>query len=426
MAQRLGFGVWVSDSGSIPEPFRNELERSGIPFEEGGHSLERIRTADIVIKSPGIPDEVPVVQAIRELGIELISEIEWGFRFASGRHIGITGTNGKTTTSMWIHHVLHTAGLPYCLGGNIGYSYARQVAVGGCQNFVLEVSSFQLDGVRDFRPDIAVLTSITPDHLDRYGGEFERYTMAKFRITERLGPDDYLVYNADDPVIDEGLKKYEGQHRRLGMSTEREIRPGAYQIKDQIIMEANDSTMELNVADLPLLGKHNVRNAMAAGLVGMLSGLGKDHIRESIRSFQGAPHRMEKVLRKDGVNYINDSKATNVNATYYALQSINTPVIWIAGGVDKGNDYWELMPMVREKVKALICIGLSNEALLDVFGPVVEPITEVDSMEEAVSWAHKLAVSGDTVLLSPACASFDRFRNYEDRGDQFKMNVKLR
>lgn len=426
LAKSRGCEVRVSDSGAIPEGFRAEMKDAGIPFEEKGHSLERIRSADIVVKSPGIPDDIPLVRGILEWGIEVVSEIEWGFRHASGAHVAITGSNGKTTTSMWAHHLLQGAGKDYCLCGNIGESYARQVERGQCRNYVIEVSSFQLDGIRDFRPDIAVITSITPDHLDRYGGSFERYAASKFRITERLREQDCLVYNADDPVIAEGLEKLGRNHRKLGFSTERRVSPGAYIINEKIMMDVNDSSMEFGLAELPLLGNHNVRNAMAAGLVGMLSGIGEESLRESIRSFQGAPHRMERAHRQDGVTYINDSKATNVNATYYALQSVNAPVIWLAGGVDKGNDYWELMPLVREKVKAIICLGLDNEALVNAFGQVVETIVEADGMEEAVYVAQRHAASGDTILLSPACASFDRFRNYEDRGDQFKHFITQR
>ncbi len=426
LAHSLGHEVWVSDSGLIPDAYRSQLSEEGIDIEENGHSLDRIAKADIVVKSPGIPDHIPLLEELRRLGIEVVSEIEWGYRHAKGRHIAITGTNGKTTTSMWIHHLLVQDGQEYCLGGNIGDSYARQVRDRKYANYVLEVSSFQLDGIRDFRPDIAVLTSITPDHLDRYGGVFERYVASKFRLTENQGPEDYFIYNADDPVIGQGIKKYNRLHRALGFSTKKPLQPGAYLKEEKIIMETSDRTVEIEWEQLPLLGIHNVQNAMAAGLVGMLSGIGDETLRESIRSFQGAAHRMEKVLRRGGVTYINDSKATNVNAAYYALQSVNAPVIWIAGGVDKGNDYWDLMPAVREKVKALICIGVDNQPLLEVFGSVIDPIVEVDGMAEAVQVAQRYAQSGDTVLLSPACASFDRFENYEDRGDQFKYNVTLR
>ncbi|RAV30692.1 UDP-N-acetylmuramoyl-L-alanine--D-glutamate ligase [Sinomicrobium soli] len=424
LGKKEGFEVFVSDRGKIGPEYRNVLEQYEISWEEGSHDAGRILEADLVMKSPGIPDGVPLVQELTGKGIPVISEIEFASRYTGGMLIGITGSNGKTTTTMLTHHLLRNGGLDVGMAGNIGKSFAGMVAEDDKEFFVLEISSFQLDGIREFRPHIAVITNITPDHLDRYDNDFERYIASKFRIAMNQTEDDYLIYDADDEVITDWLKKHPVRSVLLPFSLEKEIPQGAFVKNDKIILTIDNEQSIMSTDTLVLEGKHNVKNTMAASLVAHLVKVRKQTIRESLENFQGVEHRLEKVLKIQNVQYINDSKATNVNAVHYALDSMSAPTIWIVGGQDKGNDYTVLMPLVREKVKAVICLGIDNSKIIDAFGRVVDLMVETQSMEEAVKIAYKIAEKGDNVLLSPACASFDLFENYEDRGNQFKEAVK--
>jgi UDP-N-acetylmuramoylalanine--D-glutamate ligase len=375
------------------------------------------------MKSPGIPDKTPMVKAIREKGILVVSEIEFAAKFTNATIVGITGSNGKTTTATLTHHILKQE-LEVGLSGNIGDSFAKQILEHNYDNYVLEISSFQLDDIVDFKPHIAVLLNITPDHLDRYDYKFENYINSKFRITMNQTKDDYFIYDADDDVINDWLKTHKIQSTLLPFSLTKVIENGAYLDKTDIKITIDNNQIIMPTANLALEGKHNIKNAMAASTVAHLLKIRKQTIRESLENFQGVEHRLEHVLKINKVQYINDSKATNVNATYYALESMETPTIWIVGGVDKGNNYEELFPFVNEKVKAIICLGVDNEKLMHNFGNMVDVIVETQFMSEAVKIAYKLAESGDTVLLSPACASFDLFENYEDRGRQFKNAVR--
>jgi UDP-N-acetylmuramoylalanine--D-glutamate ligase len=419
-----GFEVFVSDIGRIKEKYKNVLEHFGINWEEEKHSEGKILDANMVMKSPGIPDTVPLVIQLREKGIPVISEIEFVSKYTDARVIGITGSNGKTTTTMLTNHIIGQAGVNVGMAGNIGDSFAKMVAERELDLYVLEISSFQLDGIVDFKPSIAIITNITPDHLDRYGYKFENYVASKFRIAKNQTEEDYLIYDADDKVITEWLKMNPVKSNLMPFSIEKELIQGAFLRKGKIIIKVNNETLEMMVSTLTLEGKHNLKNTMAAATAAKLVGIRKETIRASIANFHGAPHRLEKVLKIQHVQYINDSKATNVNATYFALDSMSAPTVWIVGGVDKGNDYKELMPLVREKVKAIICLGLDNSKIKDAFGNVVDLMVETFAMEEAVKVAYKIADRGDTVLLSPACASFDLFKNYEDRGNQFKEAIK--
>ncbi len=424
LGKKMGFEVFVSDRGELKEEYRKVLENNGIPWEEGAHSEEKILNAGLVMKSPGIPDTVPLVRAIVAKGIPLISEIEFASRYTGALLIGITGSNGKTTTTMLTHHLLKGEGLHVGMAGNIGDSYAGMVAERDYDHYVLEISSFQLDGIVDFKPHIAVITNISPDHLDRYGYKFENYVASKFRIAMNQGPGDHLIYDADDPTIVAHLKKRPVRSKLIPFSVKEKLTEGAWLEDRTIKIKLEQNTMEMSTDILALEGQHNVKNTMAASMAALLVKVRKETIRQSIQSFQGVPHRLEKVLKINHVEYINDSKATNVNATYYALDGIKKSIVWIAGGVDKGNDYSELMPLVREKVKAIVCLGTDNTKLRESFGNVIELMVETYSMEEAVKVAYKIAERGDAVLLSPACASFDLFQNYEDRGNQFKNAVK--
>ncbi|WP_209405820.1 UDP-N-acetylmuramoyl-L-alanine--D-glutamate ligase [Pseudozobellia sp. WGM2] len=424
LGKKKGYEVFVSDSGKLKEKYKDVLEHFDIDWEAEGHTEAKILNADLVMKSPGIPDRVPLVKALVEKGVPVISEIEFASRFTDAKIVGITGSNGKTTTTMLTNHLLKEGGLHVGMAGNIGDSYAQMVAENDFDLYVLEISSFQLDGIVNFAPHIAILTNITPDHLDRYEYKFENYIASKFRIAENQTEEDYFIYDADDPVISEWMKDHPIKSKLLPFSLEKELEEGAYLKDNKIILNITNETLEMTTEALALEGKHNVKNTMAAMTAAKLVSIRKESIRESIANFQGAPHRLEKVLKIHHVQYINDSKATNVNSVFYALDSVKTPVVWIAGGQDKGNDYKELMPLVREKVKAIVCLGLDNEKLKDAFGNVVDLVVETYAMEEAVKVAYKIAGRGDTVLLSPACASFDLFKNYEDRGDQFKNAVK--
>lgn len=424
LGKQKGYKVFVSDKGTIAKHYKEVLINNNIEFEEETHSESKILDADVVMKSPGIPDNVPLVKQLKESGIKVISEIEFASKFSKSVIVGITGSNGKTTTTMLVNHILKKAGLNVGMGGNIGKSFAQQVAEGDFDIQVLELSSFQLDGIENFAPQIAIITNITPDHLDRYEYEFENYINSKFRITENQTENDFLIYDADDEVITNWLNNNKVKSTLLPFSLEKELEQGVFVKDNNILLTYNTEEIIMKTKTLALKGKHNTKNAMAATMAATLLKVRKDTIRESLEDFEGAAHRLEPVLKISGVEYINDSKATNVNATYYALDSMQTPTVWIVGGVDKGNDYLDLMPLVREKVKAIVCLGLDNQKIVQTFYNVVDLIVETAGAEEAAKVAYKIAEKGDTVLLSPACASFDLFENYEDRGDKFKQAVR--
>ncbi len=423
LAKAKGYEVFLSDRGKIKDNYKEVLVHNEIEFEDEQHTESKILNADIVMKSPGIPDKVALVKQIRDKGIPVVSEIEFAAKFTKSTIVGITGTNGKTTTATLIHHILKQE-LEVGLSGNIGKSFAQQILEYDYPNYVLEISSFQLDDIVDFKPHIAVLLNITPDHLDRYDYKFENYIDSKFRIVLNQTKDDYLIYDADDEVIVDWLKSHKIQSKLLPFSLTKTIANGAYLDKEEIKITIDNNQTIMSTTNLALEGKHNIKNQMAASTVAHLLKIRKQTIRESLENFQGVEHRLEEVLKINKVRYINDSKATNVNATYFALESMDTPTIWIVGGVDKGNDYKELFPFINEKVKAIICLGVDNEKLLKTFGKMVDVIVETQYMSEAVKIAYKIAESGDSVLLSPACASFDLFESYEDRGRQFKNAVR--
>jgi len=424
LAKKKGFDTYLSDSGTLSQAGKNVLLHHEIEWEEGGHDMSKLLTANWVVKSPGIPDTVPVVKAILADGIPVISEIEWAARFTDAKLIGITGSNGKTTTASLTHYIFRQEGLDAALAGNIGDGFARAVAKQEHANYVLELSSFQLDGIVDFCPHIAVITNITPDHLDRYDNDFNRYIASKFRIAMNQGPNDYLIYDADDAVVVDYLEKHPVQSQLMPFSLEQKLEKGAYIENEELTIKHLNNQFNMPIATLGLQGKHNTKNAMAASTVATLLGIRKETIRQSLQMFQGVEHRLEPVLKINQVQYVNDSKATNVNATFYALDSMQTPTVWIVGGVDKGNEYEELFSLVNEKVKAIICLGMANDKIIETFGNIVDLMVETHSMSDAVQVAYKLAKKGDTVLLSPACASFDLFKNYEDRGTQFKQAVR--
>lgn len=424
LGKKEGYEVFLSDFGKIKEKYKDVLIQNQIDWEEEKHTEAKILDADVVMKSPGIPDKAPIIKKLKEKGVEVISEIEFASRFSKAYTVAITGSNGKTTTTMLTHHLLKSAELNVGLAGNIGDSYAEQVANGNYDGYVLELSSFQLDGIKNYAPHIAIITNLSPDHLDRYDYKYENYINSKFRITMNQTENDYLIYDADDIEIEKWLKNNKTKAKLVGFSLTKKIENGAYINKDTMIINLDNKEMTIPVSKIALEGKHNIKNAMAAATVAQILRVRKNTIRESMSNFQGAEHRLEKVLKIHNVQYINDSKATNVNSVYFALDSISTPVVWIAGGVDKGNDYSELMPLVREKVKAIVCLGIDNQKLIEAFGNVVDIMVETQSMEEAVKIASKIAEKGDTVLLAPACASFDLFENYEDRGNQFKQAVR--
>lgn len=424
LGKKKGYEIFVSDKGKIKDKYIKVLEHFEIDWEDEQHTEHKILNADLVMKSPGIPDTVPLVVKLKEMDIPVISEIEFASKYTDATLIGITGSNGKTTTTMLTNHILKSAGLSVGMAGNIGDSYAKMVAENNFEYYVLEISSFQLDGIVDFKPHIAILTNISPDHLDRYEYTYEKYIASKFRIAENQTEADYLIYDADDKDLNDWLRSHPVKSKLLPFSIEKEIGEGAYSTDENIQITINNDTLKMTTDSLALEGKHNLKNTMAAATAAKLIGIRKETIRQSVANFQGAEHRLEKVLKIHHVEYINDSKATNVNATYYALESMKTPTVWIVGGVDKGNDYMSLMPFVREKVKAIICLGKDNSKIIDAFGNVIDLIVETYAMDEAIKVAYKIAERGDTVLLSPACASFDLFNNYEDRGNQFKAAVK--
>ena len=424
LGKEKGYNVFLSDIGKIKEKYKEVLKHNEIEWEENQHTESKILTADVVMKSPGIPDKVAIVQKLIANNVSVISEIEFASQFTKAKIIGVTGSNGKTTTTMLTHHILKNRELNVAMGGNIGDSFAKQVAQGNYEYFVLELSSFQLDGIKNFRPHIAIITNIAPDHLDRYEYKFENYVASKFRIAMNQTKDDYLIYDADDEVICNYLKEHQIQSTLLPFSLTKKLEQGAYLEDNNIKITIDNNQIIMPTASLALEGKHNIKNAMAASTVAHLLKIRKHTIRECLENFHGAEHRLEQVLRINKVEYINDSKATNVNATYYALQSMDAPTVWIVGGEDKGNDYSQLFPFVNEKVKAIICLGIDNEKLMDAFGNMVDIIVETQFMSEALKIAYKIAEAGDNVLLSPACASFDLFENYEDRGRQFKEAVR--
>ncbi|WP_457609982.1 UDP-N-acetylmuramoyl-L-alanine--D-glutamate ligase [Lutibacter sp.] len=424
LGKQQEYNVFVSDKGIIANKYKQVLLNNNISFEEGKHTESIIFDAGVVMKSPGIPDDIPLIKALKLKRIPVISEIEFASKYTNGIIVGITGSNGKTTTTMLVNHILKDANLNVGMGGNIGDSFAQQVAKQNFDIHVLELSSFQLDGIESFQPHIAVITNITPDHLDRYNYEFEKYVDSKFRITKNQTEKDFLIYDFDDEVIVNWLKKNKVKATLLPFSIKNKLQQGVYLEDNKIIIKYKKEEKIMGISSLALKGKHNTKNAMAAAMTASLLKVRKDTIRESLEDFEGAEHRLENVLKINGVQYINDSKATNVNATFYALESMKSPTVWIVGGVDKGNDYLDLMPLVREKVKAIICLGVDNQKIVQTFFNVVDLVVETMGAEEAVKVAYKIAEKGDTVLLSPACASFDLFENYEDRGNKFKKAVR--
>jgi len=424
LGKQKGYEIFVSDKGAISKKYKEVLLNNDIDFEENQHTESKILNADLVMKSPGIPDKVALVQKLIENSIPVISEIEFASQFTKATIIGITGSNGKTTTTLLLHHILKNAGLSVGVAGNIGDSFAQQVAEGTSENYVLELSSFQLDGIENFNSHIAILTNITPDHLDRYDYDFNNYIASKFRITKNQKETDYLIYDADDEAINNWLKENKTSAKLVPFSLEKELEYGAYIKDNNIIININKDKINMPLSTLSIKGKHNTKNAMAATMAAQILKIRKQNIKESLEDFEGAEHRLENVAKVGDVEYINDSKATNVNATFYALECMDKTTVWIVGGVDKGNDYNDLLPLVREKVKAIVCLGLDNDKIKNMFGNVVDIIVETAGAEEAVKVSHKLAERGEVVLLSPACASFDLFDNYEDRGRQFKKAVR--
>ncbi|TFH38416.1 MAG: UDP-N-acetylmuramoyl-L-alanine--D-glutamate ligase [Bacteroidia bacterium] len=425
LAISKGFDVFVSDAGVIRDNYKSLLESKAISYEEGRHSEERIMLADIIIKSPGIPEKSAILTMAREKGIEVISEIEFAGRYSNAYKICITGSNGKTTTTNLIYYILKKAGLNVGLAGNVGKSYALQVAEENYDYYVIELSSFQLDGMYDFRADISVLLNITPDHLDRYNYDFQEYIDSKFRVINNQGKDDWFIYWADDPVITAEIGKRKPPVNLLPFSIEREEGMAAFIHNNELTLSIHNKTETImTIHDLALKGRHNTFNSMASAIAGKVMDIRKEDIRQCLSDFQGVEHRLESVLSVHGIMFINDSKATNVNSSWYALECMAGNVVWIAGGVDKGNDYTELNELVRKKVKAIVCLGKDNDKIKLAFSELVSTIVETDSMKEAVKSAYYLGAKGDTVLLSPACASFDLFTNYEDRGRQFKDAVR--
>ena len=425
LAAQQGYDVLVSDGGPLKDNYRQDLQNHKIPFEEGGHTVAKILDADEVMKSPGIPEKNELVKDIRAKGIPVISEIELAYRHkGDSRIIGITGSNGKTTTTALTYHICKHGGLDCALVGNIGYSFARQVAEDPKKWYVAEISSFQLDDIVTFRPDVAILTNITEDHLDRYEYQFENYIRSKFRIVMNQTKEDFFIYNDDDPVIREYINRYPFHSNPLPFTMQHELNKGGFIRNGQMNIETGNEKLQMSIYDFALKGIHNQYNTMAAGIASATVGIRKQKIRDAIQSFEALEHRMEYVGTVRGVEFINDSKATNVNSTWYALESMDKPTILILGGVDKGNDYSLIRDLVKEKVKAIVCMGVDNRKIHEAFQNDVSLIVNTASAEEAVKAAFHFATKGDTVLLSPACASFDLFKNYEDRGKQFKEAVK--
>ncbi len=424
LAQQKGFSVFLSDSGKIKKKYTEVLSNYKIAFEEEQHSLEKILNAGLVVKSPGIPDKAPLIQQLKETGVRIISEIEFAGRYTTAKTICITGSNGKTTTTLLLYHILKNAGLNVGLAGNVGKSFAWQVAEEKHDVYVIELSSFQLDGMYDFRADVAVLMNITPDHLDRYNYNMQNYVDSKFRIIQNQTQNDWFIACTDDEVTRNELQKRNIIPAVIPFGLGEPPATGAGIKDNQLIINLHQNQFSMSILDLALQGKHNTYNSMAAGIASMIFEIRNEQLRESLSSFTGVEHRLEHFLKVHGIEFVNDSKATNVNSTWYALESIRKPIVWIAGGVDKGNDYSMLKALAREKVKALVCLGKDNNKLHEAFKGVIKNIVDASSMDEAVKTAYYLARNGDTVLLSPACASFDLFENYEDRGNQFKQRVR--
>lgn len=424
LARKQGFDVFVSDKGSIKEKYKNELIARQFDFEEGDHSEEKILNADLVIKSPGIPEKAPLIKLLKEKGTPIISEIEFAGRYTSAKKICITGSNGKTTTTLLTYHMFQKAGLNVGLAGNVGQSMAWQVAENDYDYYVIELSSFQLDGMYEFKADVAILLNITPDHLDRYEYKMQNYIDSKFRITQNQTSDDVFIWCADDPILKNEMSKRSLGARCVPFTLGTPPAFGAGLENNQLIINWEQNIFTMSILDIALQGNHNTYNSMAAGISGMAVNIRNEKIRESLSDFKGVEHRLERFLKVHGIEFINDSKATNINSTWYALESMTTPTVWIVGGIDKGNDYSELYELVKSKVKAIVCLGVDNSKILEAFKNVEIDMVETQSMEDAVRSAYFMAKNGDTVLLSPACASFDLFENYEDRGHQFKQAVR--
>lgn len=424
LAKKENFEVFLSDMGQIKDKYKQLLEEHGIAYEEGQHTEDLILNADEIMKSPGIPKKVALIQKLEAKGVSIISEIEFASRYTDAKIIAITGSNGKTTTTSLMFHILKQAGLNVGLGGNIGKSFAKSVAEDNFDYYVLEVSSFQLDDIKtDFKPYVAILLNITPDHLDQYNYQFDLYAKAKFRITENQDENDYFIYNLDDPktmeMIDQmNIRAHRKPFTMMDATNEAYANNELFRVSDS----NGDFTMLVN--DLGLIGKHNVSNSLAAAVAAKIIEINNEDLRKSLSDFKSVEHRLEPVLTIGGIDFINDSKATNVNATYYALESMTKPIVWIVGGTDKGNDYSEVLPFVKKKVKAIVCLGVDNTKIIDFFSPYIDTIVETNNMKDCVAKSYQLATKGETVLLSPACASFDLFNGYEDRGDQFKENVR--
>ncbi len=425
LAKHKGHPVFLSDGGKLKDIYKAELKANGIEFEEGGHSVERILAADEVVKSPGIPEKNDMVKAIRAKGIPVISEIEFAYRYKGDSTIvAITGSNGKSTTTALMYHICKTAELDCAMVGNIGYSFARQVAEDPKPLYIIEVSSFQLDDIKTFRPNVSILLNITEDHLDRYDYKFENYINSKFRIIENQTMDDYFIYCLDDETIMQRIPLLTIHTNPLPFSMKQEVKKGGYIKGDQMMLRIQEERVSMSIYDFALKGKHNNYNTMAAGIAASTIGIRKEKIRDAVKNFHSLEHRMEFIAMVRGVEFINDSKATNVNSTWYALESMNKPTVLILGGVDKGNDYSLITELVKEKVKAIVCMGTDNSKIIAAFKDIVPMIIETDSAKKAVNAAFRAATKDDVVLLSPACASFDLFKNYEDRGTQFKEAVK--
>ena len=423
LAKKQGWNVFVSDFGSIKQEFKEELDANDLKWEEGQHTESVILNSDLVIKSPGIPDKAPIIKKLNEKGIKIVSEIEFGGYYSKAKTICITGSNGKTTTTMLTYHILRKAGINVGLAGNVGKSFAKQIATEDFEWYVLELSSFQLDDMFEFRADIAMLLNITPDHLDRYNYEMQNYVDSKFRILQNQTENDWFIYNYDDKIIQTEISKREIKAKQAPFSLVEDMPNGAYTNEEQITININEK-FTMSIHDLALKGKHNSQNSMASAIAARVLDIRSAVVRESLTDFVNVEHRLEFVAKVHGIEFINDSKATNINSTWFALETMEKPTVWIVGGVDKGNDYTELMDLVKNKVKAIICLGLDNQKIIDTFSGVVETIVEAKSAMEAVAYGYRLASKDETVLLSPACASFDLFENYEQRGDMFKEAVR--
>lgn len=423
LAKKQGWEVFVSDFGKIKEEYKEELDRNDLTWEEGQHSEDIILKSDLIIKSPGIPDKAPLIKKLKEQGTKIISEIEFAGYYSKAKTICITGSNGKTTTTMLTYHILRKAGINVGLAGNVGQSFAKQVATENFDWYVIELSSFQLDDMYDFKADIAMLLNITPDHLDRYNYEMQNYVDSKFRILNNLTENDWFIYNNDDKIIQKEIEKRNIKAHLAPFSLVEEIKQGAFLDKEQITITINEK-FTMSIHDLALKGKHNSQNSMASAVAARILDIRSVSIRESLTDFVNVEHRLEFVAKVHGIEFINDSKATNINSTWFALESMDKPTVWIVGGVDKGNDYNELMDLVKDKVKAIICLGVDNHKIIEAFTGVVDTIVEAKSAMEAVAYGYRLASKDETVLLSPACASFDLFENYEERGDMFKESVR--